>query len=106
MIIRGGENVYCAEVEAALLEHPDIRDVAVLGLPHPELGEIVGCVIKTSSERQPGELEDDLRTHLSDRIARFKIPARYVFTAEELPRTSTGKLLKRDIRMKYFQTVG
>jgi acyl-CoA synthetase (AMP-forming)/AMP-acid ligase II len=106
VIIRGGENIYCAEVEAALLEHPDIRDVAVLGLPHPELGEIVGCVIKTSSERQPGDIEDDLRTHLSDRIARFKIPARYVFTAEELPRTSTGKLLKRDMRMKYFQTAG
>jgi acyl-CoA synthetase (AMP-forming)/AMP-acid ligase II len=103
VIIRGGENVYCAEVEAALLEHPEVRDTAVLGLPHPELGEIVGCVIKTSSGRQPGELEADLRTHLSDHLARFKIPARYIFTDEELPRTSTGKLLKRDMRLKYFQ---
>jgi long-chain acyl-CoA synthetase len=100
VIIRGGENVYCAEVEAALLEHPDVRDVAVLGLPHPELGEIVACVVKTSSTR--GDLEADLKAQLSDRLARFKIPARFVFTDEELPRTATGKLLKRDMRSRFF----
>jgi acyl-CoA synthetase (AMP-forming)/AMP-acid ligase II len=103
VIIRGGENVYCAEVEAALLEHPDIRDTAVLGLPHPEFGEIVACVVNTPSERAPAELEAELRAHLSDRLARFKIPTRFTFTGEELPRTATGKLLKREMRARYFQ---
>ena len=102
VIIRGGENVYCAEVEAALLEHPDVRDTAVLGLPHPELGEIVAGVVKTQSTRAADDLEADLKTFLSDRLARFKIPARFVFTDEELPRTATGKLLKRDMRTRYF----
>jgi len=103
VIIRGGENVYCAEVEAALLEHPLVRDVAVLGLPHPELGEIVACVIKPSAGSNPDALEEDLKSRLSDRLARFKIPTRFVFTDEELPRTATGKLLKREMRTRYFQ---
>src|SRR5262249_25958220 len=103
MIIRGGENVYCAEVEAALLEHPLVRDTGVLGLPHPELGEIVACVIKTSQGARPDALEGDLKSHLADRLARFKIPTRYAFTEDELPRTATGKLLKRDMRTRYFQ---
>jgi long-chain acyl-CoA synthetase len=102
VIIRGGENVYCAEVEAALLEHPDVRDTAVLGLPHPELGEIVASVVKTQSNRAADDLEADLKTFLSDRLARFKIPARFSFTDEELPRTATGKLLKREMRTRYF----
>ena len=103
VIIRGGENVYCAEVEAALLEHPLVRDVAVLGLPHPELGEIVASVIRPSPGSRPDALEDELKSRLSDHLARFKIPTRFVFTDEELPRTATGKLLKREMRTRYFQ---
>jgi long-chain acyl-CoA synthetase len=102
VIIRGGENIYCAEVEAALLEHPDVRDTGVLGLPHPELGEIVASVIKTQSKRRADDIEADLKNFLSDRLARFKIPTRFAFTDEELPRTATGKLLKRDMRTRYF----
>jgi steroid-24-oyl-CoA synthetase len=103
VIIRGGENVYCAEVEAALLEHPLVGDVAVLGLPHPELGEIVACVIRPSPGSRPDALEEELKSRLSDHLARFKIPTRFAFTDEELPRTATGKLLKREMRSRYFQ---
>jgi len=103
VIIRGGENIYCVEVESALLEHHHVRDVGVLGLPHPELGEIVACVIQISASAPgEGEAEADLRAHLEDKLAKFKIPARYAFTNEDLPRTATGKLLKRDMRGKFF----
>lgn len=104
VIIRGGENVYCAEVEAALLEHPLVKDVAVIGLPDKALGEIVGCVVQGTDERQdPRALEDELTSYLLQRIARFKIPAQYALTHLELPRTATGKLLKRDIRQQFFE---
>jgi long-chain acyl-CoA synthetase len=104
VIIRGGENVYCVEVETAL-EHPLVRDVAVLGLPHPELGEIVACLIQPKSHVSdaPGA-EADLREFLDGRLAKFKSPARYAFTDQDLPRTATGKLLKREMRTKYFAT--
>jgi long-chain acyl-CoA synthetase len=103
MIIRGGENVYCVEVETALLEHAHVRDVGVLGLPHPELGEIVACVIQIAPGAPPAQAaESDLRGYLEERLAKFKVPARYAFTSEDLPRTATGKLLKRDMRTKFF----
>ncbi len=103
VIIRGGENVYCVEVETALLEHGHVRDVGVLGLPHPELGEIVACVIQPSASAPPAsQAEAELRAHLEEKLAKFKIPARYAFTNEDLPRTATGKLLKRDMRGKFF----
>jgi acyl-CoA synthetase (AMP-forming)/AMP-acid ligase II len=103
MIIRGGENVYCVEVETALLEHSLVRDVAVLGLPHPELGEIVACVIQPKSHASDvPKAEAELREFLEGHLAKFKLPARYAFTDEDLPRTATGKLLKREMRTKYF----
>jgi len=103
VIIRGGENIYCAEIEAALLEHPSVRDVAIIGLPDKALGEIVGCVIQQADEeKSEKELEGELTEYLLARLARFKIPARYAMTDEEMPRTATGKLLKRDIRKQFF----
>lgn len=105
VIIRGGENIYCAEIEAALLEHPSVRDVAIIGLPDKALGEIVGCVIQQADEdKDMKTLEEELTSYLLARLARFKIPARYAVTEEELPRTATGKLLKRDIRKQFFET--
>ncbi|MGK2741393.1 class I adenylate-forming enzyme family protein [Tepidicaulis sp. LMO-SS28] len=105
VIIRGGENIYCAEIEAALLEHPSVRDVAIIGLPDKALGEIVGCVIQQADEeKSEKELEAELTEYLLARLARFKIPARYAMTDEEMPRTATGKLLKRDIRKQFFET--
>lgn len=103
VIIRGGENIYCTEVEAALLEHPLVHDTAVLGLPHPELGEMVACVVQIDDTGTGHEqITAELNEHLGQRMAKFKVPARYSFTTEELPRTATGKLLKREMASRYF----
>ena len=102
VIIRGGENVYCAEVEAALLEQPGVRDAAVVGLPHPELGEEVAAVIQVSAADDHPQTADALRAALGERLARFKIPTRIKLTTADLPRTATGKVLKRELRTGYF----
>ncbi|GAB2956508.1 class I adenylate-forming enzyme family protein [Nonomuraea fastidiosa] len=96
MVIRGGENVYCAEVEAALFEHPAVDDAAVIGVPHDELGEEVGAVLRLTpgASVTPGEL----REFLSSRIAKFKIPVHYWFRDTELPRNPGGKILKTHLR--------
>ncbi|HWB66288.1 MAG TPA: class I adenylate-forming enzyme family protein [Mycobacteriales bacterium] len=96
MLIRGGENVYCAEVEAALFEHPAVYDAAVIGIPHHELGEEVGAVIRL----KPGATasESDLRHHVAERLAGFKVPVQVWFVDEELPRNPAGKVLKRELR--------
>jgi len=96
MIIRGGENVYCVEVEAALYEHPAVNDAAVIGLPHQVLGEEVGAVVYAL----PGTdvTEEELRAHVAARLAAFKVPVRVWFRDEPLPRNPAGKILKRDLR--------
>ncbi|MGP4020306.1 class I adenylate-forming enzyme family protein [Saccharopolyspora sp. 5N708] len=94
VVIRGGENVYCAEVEAALFEHPAVADVAVIGLPHPALGEEVVAVVNLRTQVEA----DELRSHVAARLAAFKVPAQVVVRAEPLPRTPTGKVLKRQLR--------
>src|SRR5699024_10925362 len=93
MILRGGENVYSAEVEAAIYEHPAVYEAAVFGVPHERLGEEVAVAVVT----RPGQtLElDDLRAFLADRIANFKIPTRLVTSEAALPRNAAGKILKR-----------
>lgn len=96
VVIRGGENVYCAEVEATMFEHPGVADAAVVGLPHPSLGEEVAAVVNT----RPGHdlTATGLHDHVAARIAAFKAPTRVWFRDDPLPRTSTGKVLKRDLR--------
>jgi acyl-CoA synthetase (AMP-forming)/AMP-acid ligase II len=96
VVIRGGENVYCAEVEAALFLHPEVADVAVVGLPDASLGEVVAAVV----ERRPGSTlaRDELQRFVAERLARFKVPSVMVFRDEPLPRNATGKLLKRQLR--------
>lgn len=98
VIIRGGENVYCAEVEAAILEHPMVKDVAVVGLPDPEYGEQVGAVIQVADTARAATLPDELRASLAGRLAKFKIPTAFTLTEADLPRTATGKVLKRELR--------
>lgn len=96
MLIRGGENVYCAEVEAAVYEHPAVAECAVLGVPHEVLGEEVGAAVRL----QPGTTLtlEELRTFLDGRIAAFKIPAHVWFLDVELPRNAAGKVLKAQLR--------
>ncbi|MFG1957224.1 class I adenylate-forming enzyme family protein [Nonomuraea sp. NPDC049028] len=96
MVIRAGENVYCAEVEAALFEHPAVDDAAVIGVPHDELGEEVGAVIRL----KPGTstTAEELQSFLAERIAKFKIPAHIWFRDAELPRNPGGKILKTHLR--------
>ncbi|MDP9867284.1 MULTISPECIES: class I adenylate-forming enzyme family protein [Streptosporangium] len=94
MVIRGGENVYCAEVEAALFEHPAVDDVAVIGIPHDELGEEVGAVVRLASPASAEELQAFLR----ERIAAFKVPVRFWVRESELPRNPGGKILKTHLR--------
>lgn len=99
MIIRGGENVYCAEVEAAIHEHPAVAEVAVLGVPHEVYGEEVGAVVHPL----PGQdlAPEELRSYLEPRIAAFKVPEHIHITKDELPRNAAGKLLKKDIKRQY-----
>jgi long-chain acyl-CoA synthetase len=96
MIIRGGENVYSAEVEAAIHQHPNVTDCAVIGVEHEVLGEEVGAVVQTKVGSSL--TDEELRTFLADRIARFKIPIRWEILEDELPRNAAGKLLKREIK--------
>ncbi len=100
MIIRGGENVYSAEVEAAIYEHPAVYEAAVFGLADERLGEEVACVVMLKSGEQ---LEvEELREHLRVRLAAFKVPTRIVLTREPLPRNPAGKMLKRQMPEQYF----
>ncbi len=94
MIIRGGYNVYPREVEEVLYEHPDIREAAVVGVPHPEWGEEVGAavVLQPGAELAPEEISAWVR----ERIAAYKYP-RVVWFLEELPKGPTGKIVKREI---------
>ena len=96
VVIRGGENVYSAEVEAVLFEHPALEDVAVIGLPHPTYGEEVAAVVnvKPGSEVTAAEVQE----FVAARLARFKVPSTVFFRDEPLPRTASGKVLKRDLR--------
>ncbi|MCL6290381.1 class I adenylate-forming enzyme family protein [Streptomyces sp. 43Y-GA-1] len=96
VVIRGGENVSCVEVEGVLHDHPDVADAAVLGIPHPVLGEEVAAVVRPRAGAVV--TAEDLREHVGGRLAAFKVPARVLFTEEPLPRNATGKLLKHRLR--------
>jgi long-chain acyl-CoA synthetase len=99
VVIRGGENVYCAEVEAVLFEHPAVQDVAIIGLPHRMLGEEVAAVI----EARPNHTIDpaEIQAFVATRLARFKAPTQVLISDGPLPRTATGKVLKRELKQKY-----
>src|SRR5580698_1338691 len=92
MILRAGENVYSAEVEAAIYEHPAVYEAAVFGLPDERLGEVVAAVVML----KPGQhlSADELQAHVASRLAKFKVPTRIFFQQDRLPRGATGKILK------------
>lgn len=100
MVLRAGENVYCAEVESAIYEHPGVYEAAVFGVPHERLGEEVACVI---NRRPDSTLDaDELQVFLKEKLAPFKIPSRIAFSEDRLPRNPSGKILKRELRDTFF----
>jgi long-chain acyl-CoA synthetase len=100
IVNRGGEKIYCVEVENALFEHPAVVDAAVVAIPHRTLGEEAGAVVTLKRDAQANEAE--LKSFVSQKLAQFKVPARVLFWPEPLPRNANGKILKRDLK-KLFE---
>jgi long-chain acyl-CoA synthetase len=96
LIIRGGYNVYPREVEEVLYEHPAVREAAVVGVPHPELGEEVGAAIALRDGS--GATTDEIREYVKGQVAAYKYP-RVIWAVDELPKGPTGKILKREIEV-------
>jgi len=96
MIIRGGENIYCVEIEQRLVTHPDIADAAIIGVPHPELGEEVKAVVQLEDGATLSEA--DVKQWVADALAAFKVPTYVDLTFDQLPRNASGKLLKNVLR--------
>ncbi len=96
MVLRGGENVYCSEVEGAIYTHPAVAEVAVFGVPDERLGEAVGAAVVVRSGESLDS--DALNEHLDPLIARYKIPSAIWFVKGPLPTNANGKVLKRQLR--------
>ena len=96
MLIRGGENIYCIEVESTLYEHPAVMDAALVGIPHKMLGEEPGAVVSL----KPGlhATETELQAFVAERLAAFKVPVRILVLPDLLPRNANGKILKSNLR--------
>jgi long-chain acyl-CoA synthetase len=96
MVLRGGENIYCAEVESAIFDHEDVAECTVFGVEDDRLGEEVGVALLL----KPGATitADELRGHCAGKLAKFKIPRYFWFMNEALPRNASGKFLKRELR--------
>ena len=99
MLIRGGENIYCIEVENALYDHPAVMDASVVGIKHKVLGEEPGAVVQL----KPGKTvsEEELRAHVANQLAAFKVPVEIQFLDEPLPRNANGKILKTELRERF-----
>jgi len=100
MIVTGGENVYSGEVEAVIYEHPAVREVAVFGVPDPKWGELVmACVVL-----KPGAIltSDDLIAFCRRSLATYKLPRRVEFSETDLPKSSSGKVLKKTLRERFW----
>lgn len=100
MIVTGGENVYSGEVEAVIYQHPAVRETAVFGIPDPQWGELVmACVVL-----KPGTTVsvDELIAHCRRFLAGYKIPRRIEFSLRELPKSGSGKILKRALRERFW----
>jgi acyl-CoA synthetase (AMP-forming)/AMP-acid ligase II len=99
MIVTGGENVYSGEVEAVLYQHPAVREVAVFGIPDSKWGElVVACVVL-----KPGNAltADELTAYSRQSLANYKVPRVIEFSETELPKSGSGKILKKDLRARF-----
>ncbi|MBX3511387.1 MAG: acyl--CoA ligase [Hyphomonadaceae bacterium] len=101
MLIRGGENIYCVEVENALYDHPAVMDAAVIGKPHMTLGEEPLAVVHL----KPGmaATSEELRHFVAQKLAAFKVPVEVIFWPETLPRNANGKIVKKDLKTQIEQ---
>jgi long-chain acyl-CoA synthetase len=100
MVISGGENVYSVEVEAALAEHPAVREVAVFGIPDPRWGEAVHAVVVVSD---PDAVDvEELAAHARGRIAGYKVPRSIELRSKPLPKSGAGKVLKHELRERHW----
>ncbi len=102
MVLRGGENIYCVEVESALYEIPEIYEAVVFGIPDDRLGEelIATVVLKDDADIS----EDKIKELVGQKLAKFKIPEHINFTKDPLPRNAAGKFLKRELRKNYIES--
>ncbi|WP_410870277.1 class I adenylate-forming enzyme family protein [Nocardia sp. A7] len=94
LILRGGENVYPTEIENVLVEHPAVSDCAVFGVAHPDLGQEVAAIVVAEAGAVDPE---QLRAFVAERLAKFKVPARWRITSDALPRNATGKVTRREL---------
>jgi long-chain acyl-CoA synthetase len=103
MIIVGGVNIYPAEIEGALVQHPAVADVAVFGIPNEDTGEEIKAVVELRAGFEPGdELISSIMTFCRENLARQKHPRSIDFT-DEMPRDPNGKLYKRRLRDPYWE---
>ena len=103
MIISGGVNIYPAEIEGELINHPAVQDVAVFGIPNPDWGEEIKAVVETPEGTEPSpELAEEIQTWAATRLAKFKLP-RSIDFVDSLPREPNGKLIKRKLRDPYWE---
>ena len=96
MLIRGGENIYCIEVENCLYDHPAVMDAAVVGIAHKTLGEEPGAVVTLKPDAHATEAE--LRAHVAEHLAAFKVPVKVILQRETLPRNANGKIMKSELK--------
>ena len=104
MVIRGGENIACPEVEAAIAEHPDVLEASVFGVPDERLGEILATNVCIRDESELNET--DLNSFLATKLANFKIPAYVWIQKDKLPRIASGKIAKKDLRASAIKLLG
>ena len=104
MVIRGGENIACPEVEAAIAEHPDVLEASVFGVPDERLGEILATNVCVRDESKLNET--DLNSFLATKLANFKIPAHIWIQKDKLPRIASGKIAKKDLRASAIKLLG
>ncbi|GAB5458390.1 MAG: class I adenylate-forming enzyme family protein [Henriciella sp.] len=99
MLIRGGENIYCIEVENVLYDHPAVMDAAIVGIEHKVLGQEVGAVVQLSPGKSAST--EELQAHVRAQLAAFKVPVEIHIQEEPLPRNANGKILKTELRTRF-----
>lgn len=102
MLIRGGENIYCIEVENVLYEHSAVMDAALVGIAHKTLGEEPAAVVQLRP--YSSATEDEIRAWVASRLAAFKVPVKVIFQSQPLPRNAAGKVLKHELKKLFGDT--